>query len=95
MGMITVKVFATYRRILDNQKEITLDVPTPMPTQQVLETIFADYPSLQSEILDEEGNVLPHVSVFVSGRDIRHKQGLNTPLQEGEVLSLFPPVAGG
>jgi len=95
MGMIIVKVFATYRHILNNQKQITLDVPTPMPTINVLETIFADYPDLQPEILDEDGTVLPHVSVFVSGRDIRHKQGLDTPLHDGEVLSLFPPVAGG
>lgn len=95
MGMIIVKVFATYRRILNNQKEIQLDVPTPMSTRRALDTIFTDYPALQPEILDDEGQVLPHVSVFVSGRDIRHKQGLDTPLQEGEVLSLFPPVAGG
>lgn len=90
-----MKVFATYRRILNNQKEIKLNVPTPMSTRHALDTIFADYPALKPEILDDDGRVLPHVSVFVSGRDIRHKQGLDTLLQDGEILSLFPPVAGG
>ncbi len=93
--MITVKVFATYRKLADNRKELTLDHPTPLSVERALEAVFEAYPALRDEILDAQGDILPHVSVFASGRDVRHKQGLETELQEGETLSLFPPVAGG
>jgi molybdopterin synthase sulfur carrier subunit len=93
--MVTVKVFATYRRLLNNQKQVVVDLSTPVPTRQVLDLLFDAYPGLREEILDVDNNILPHVSVFAHGRDVRHKQGLDTPLHEGEILSLFPPVAGG
>jgi len=93
--MITVKVFALYRTLMGSQKEVTLEVPTPLPTSQVLQALFQRYPDLRDALLDAEGDILPHVSVFVGGRDVRHKQGLNTLLHSGDVLALFPPVAGG
>jgi len=93
--MITVKVFATYRRLLGNRKQVEVDLPTPVPTRRVLEDVFRSYPDLREAVLDAQGDILPHVSVFAHGRDVRHKQGLDTELQQGEILSLFPPVAGG
>lgn len=93
--MITVKVFATYRKLLGDQKEVILNPPNALSTRQTLETLFQDYPDLQPEILDEDGKILPHVSVFANGRDVRHLQGLDTLLEPGQTLSLFPPVAGG
>ncbi len=93
--MITVKVFATYRKLLGDQKEVSLNSSNALTTRQTLETLFQDYPDLRPEILDEAGKILPHVSVFANGRDVRHMQGLDTLLEPGQTLSLFPPVAGG
>ena len=33
--------------------------------------------------------------VLVNGHDIRHLQGLNTPLAVNDTVGIFPPVAGG
>jgi molybdopterin synthase sulfur carrier subunit len=52
-------------------------------------------PGLDECILDEEGNLLPFVSVFVDGRDIRHLDGLATRVGGEAEISIFPPVAGG
>ena len=35
------------------------------------------------------------VKILVNGTDIRALDGLNTPLKEGDVISFFPPIAGG
>ncbi len=93
--MITVKVFATFRKLTQDRKEVALDLPLPCSARQALVTLFAAHPLLQPEILDGAGNIRPHVSVFASGRDVRHQQGLDTLLHAGETLALFPPVAGG
>jgi sulfur-carrier protein len=50
---------------------------------------------LDGLILDAEGNVIPHVSVFLNGRDIRHLDGLESRLENDSEISIFPPVAGG
>jgi len=93
--MITVKVFATFRRLVEDRKEVVLDVPLPCSARRALETLFASHPRLQPEILDESRAIRPHVSIFANGRDVRHQQGLDTLLHAGDTLALFPPVAGG
>ena len=90
-----MKVFATYRKLAGNQKEIELDVSAPLPVREALAALFAAHPALREEVLDAQGQILPHVSVFADGRDVRHQQGLDTPLHADQTLSLFPPVAGG
>lgn len=93
--MMTVKVFATFRKLAEDRKEVVLDVPLPCSVRKVLEALFASHPRLQPEILDESGAIRPHVSVFANGRDVRHRRGVDTMLHAGETLALFPPVAGG
>jgi molybdopterin synthase sulfur carrier subunit len=33
--------------------------------------------------------------IIVNGRQIHHLQGLDTPLEEGDVVAIMPPVLGG
>lgn len=43
----------------------------------------------------EGGRLKDLVKVLVNGRDVRGLRGLETELGEGDVVSFFPPVAGG
>ncbi|MDI9644493.1 MAG: MoaD family protein [Candidatus Verstraetearchaeota archaeon] len=43
----------------------------------------------------EGGRLKELVKVFVNGRDVRGLGGLLTELKDGDVVSFFPPVAGG
>jgi molybdopterin converting factor small subunit len=35
------------------------------------------------------------VNVFLGSEDVRHLEGLDTPVEDGAVLSIIPAVAGG
>jgi len=43
----------------------------------------------------EGGKLKDLVKVLVNGRDVRGLRGLETGLHDGDVVSFFPPVAGG
>lgn len=43
----------------------------------------------------ENGKVKSMYKVLVNGRDIEFLQGLKTRLKDGDVIDVFPPVAGG
>ena len=45
--------------------------------------------------ITEGGEVRPFLNVFVNGDDIRFAQGLQTPVRDGDEVSIIPSIAGG
>ena len=55
----------------------------------------AKYPGLKERLVDETGELRRFVNVYVNGEDVRFQQGMQTPLQGGDEVSIVPAVAGG
>ena len=48
-----------------------------------------------SQIMEPSGQQRAFVNVYVNDEDVRYLQGLDTPVEEGDVISILPAVAGG
>ena len=59
---------------------------------QVLDSLVNAYPLLKTQIFKEDGDILPHVRVLLNGIAI---SDLDTELNIGDELAVFPPVGGG
>ncbi|AMM53461.1 MoaD family protein [Pyrococcus kukulkanii] len=84
MPKVTVKVFATLIEII-GRRVFEEEAST---VKELLEKIYAKYPKVREEL--EEGYI-----ILVNGHNIEHLQGLETPLKEGDIVSIFPPAGGG
>ncbi len=62
---------------------------------QAIEELDRRFPGIRAKILDERGEVLRFVNIFVNEQDIRFLAGLATPLAEGAEVSIVPAMAGG
>ncbi len=62
---------------------------------EALEALLAAHPDLRERVLDESGRPRDHVNVLLNGEDVRGDDGLETPVEPGDELALFPPVSGG
>jgi MoaD family protein len=60
-----------------------------------LEHIGAKYPGFLQRIVVDGGELRPYVNVFVGSEDVRSSSGLDTPVSDGDVVSIIPAVAGG
>jgi molybdopterin synthase sulfur carrier subunit len=89
-----VRIFATLRSLV-GAKEVEVDVEAGDTVRNMLDKLTAEYPALRKRVLDDEGNLQSSINVFVNGRNIKFLDGLNSPIQEGDRLALFPPVGGG
>ena len=62
---------------------------------EVLEQINAQHPGFREQITMEDGSLHRFVNIYVNDEDIRYMQSLQTPVKEGDVVSILPALAGG
>jgi molybdopterin synthase sulfur carrier subunit len=91
---LELKFFATFRAVV-GQKIIEREFPDELSVGDVLSELQEEYPDMNDRLIDEEGEVRPQLSILKNGRDVVHKEGADTHLEDGDTLSIFPPVAGG
>ena len=62
---------------------------------EMIEGLEAEFPGLKDRLCDESGELRRFVNVYVNGEDVRFQQGLATPLNGEDEVSIVPAVAGG
>lgn len=62
---------------------------------EVLASLTSQHPDLKKHLYDANGKLRSFVNVFVNDEDIRHQQQENTPIKEGDDISIIPAIAGG
>ncbi|MFC7240052.1 ubiquitin-like small modifier protein 1 [Saliphagus sp. GCM10025317] len=90
---LDLRFFATFREAV-GQKDLSRTVEDGATVGDVLAGLEEEYEGLEGELL-EDGAIRPQLSVLKNGRDVVHMAGVDTDLEEGDRVSVFPPVAGG
>lgn len=62
---------------------------------QLVESLEQNWPGMKNRLCDESGQIRRFVNVFVNSEDIRFLQGRDTPLHDGDEVSIVPAIAGG
>jgi sulfur-carrier protein len=61
---------------------------------EVLEALYERYDGLRDRIT-QDGELRRFVNVYAGGEDIRFGDGLETPVADGDEVTILPAVAGG
>jgi sulfur-carrier protein len=62
---------------------------------QALAAVFADEPRLRGYILDDQGGLRKHLSVFVDGRPVRDRRRLTDPVSTDSRIYVVQALSGG
>jgi molybdopterin synthase sulfur carrier subunit len=63
--------------------------------REALDDLLTRYPTIGERLFDGQGQVKPHLNIFLNNEDIRFLGGLDTPLRDGDTVVLLPALAGG
>lgn len=88
---VIVKIPAQLRAAADGESELEVEGAT---VGEALDAVFDLHAGLRERIT-EDGGLRRFVNVYVSGEDIRLRDGLDTALDDGDEVQILPAVAGG
>ena len=61
----------------------------------MIENLGTAHPGIKERLYDENGEVRRFINIYVNEEDIRFLTGKDTPLKEGDEVSIIPAIAGG
>ena len=89
---VTVRIPAQLRTLTGGAGELALSGST---VAEVRKDLDASHPGFADRLYDDSGGLRRFVNVFLDDEDVRFLQGLDTPVADGQTLSIVPAVAGG
>jgi molybdopterin synthase sulfur carrier subunit len=89
--MAAVRIPPTLRAEVGGARELDAYGST---VAEVIDDLVERYPPLAAQLL-QDGELAPFVNVYLGGEDVRTREGLETPVTDGDQLILLPAMAGG
>ncbi len=89
---------------------VTVRIPTPLRTftkgidevkvegkdiKEIIESLETNYTGIKERICDNDGQIRRFVNFYLNDEDIRFIGNLNTPVKDGDHISIVPAIAGG
>lgn len=82
--------------LMDGNKILEIQLPESANVRDALNQLCTRYGRpLENRLFDSNRQLNRGITAFVNGCVIWAREGLDTPLHNGDELLIFPPVGGG
>ena len=89
---VTVLIPTPLQKLTNGNAEVKAEGSTVGEIVAALETQF---PGIKERLCDDSGKLRRFVNVYVNNEDIRFQESEETPVKDGDELSIIPAIAGG
>ena len=62
---------------------------------ELIDLLEKEYNGMKERLCDEDGELRYFVNIYLNGEDIRFIEGINTPTESGDEVSIVPAFSGG
>jgi molybdopterin synthase sulfur carrier subunit len=90
--MTTVRIPVPLRRFTGGVDEVAASGAT---VAEILDDLDRNHSGIKARLCEEDGKIRRFVNIYVNDEDIRFMDSLETPVGDGDELSIVPAIAGG
>lgn len=90
--MIKVRIPTPLRPMTGGKSEVEIAGNT---VSEIIDNLGSAHPGIRERVYDEQGEVRRFINIYVNEEDIRFLTGKDTPLKDGDEVSIIPAIAGG
>ena len=89
---VTITIPTPLRQFAGGQSEIQVNAST---AGEALDKLTSTHSELRRHLFNDQNALRNFVNVYVYDEDIRHTNGPDTPVKEGDTILIVPSIAGG
>ncbi len=89
---VQVRIPTPLRKFTGGQESVEVEGAS---VGAVLEDLERRHPGIRERICENNGAVRRFVNVYLNGDDIRFLDNLDSPVKDGDEISIVPAIAGG
>jgi len=89
---VTIAIPTPLRQFAAGQSEIQVEAHT---AGEALDQLTSTHSELRKHLFNDQNKLRNFVNVYVNDEDIRHVNGPETPVKEGDTILIVPSIAGG
>lgn len=90
--MITVRIPTPLRPMTEGKSEVE---GTGATIGELIDQLNAAHPGFKDRVCDDRGEIRRFINVYLNEEDIRFLTGKDTPVKDGDEVSIVPAIAGG
>ena len=88
---VRVRVTANFQKLIGGERSVEGEGKT---VTELLDDLERRFPGFKDNVMSD-GELQRFVNIYLNDEDIRFLEKLETPLSEGDVVSILPALAGG
>jgi adenylyltransferase/sulfurtransferase len=89
---VKIMIPTPLRQYVGKRDQVELEAKT---VGEAISKLATEYADLRRHLYNEEGKLRSFVNIYLGDEDVRFLQREQTPLNENDVLSIVPSIAGG
>ena len=89
---VTIMIPTPLRPSVNGQEKLQFEASS---VQEAINALVEQYPKVKQYVIDDKGELRKFVNFYINNTDIRDLNNAQSELNNGDILSIVPAIAGG
>ncbi len=89
---VKVRIPTPLRSLTNGSEEVVVEGNS---IQEVIDNLETNHKGFKERLCDENGQIRRFINFYLNDEDIRFKDNQETPVNDGDQISIVPAIAGG